>query len=156
MIIIADSSALISLATCEALFLLDSLFEKIQVPKSVYEECTIKDKALSSILELYLKDKIINVSSKESTIPKSLGKGETEAILLYKQQKADRILIDDNRARKIAKQNDCKIIGSLGILLLAKQKNLISFITPYLDVLQNSVLFFNENLIEEVKKMANE
>jgi predicted nucleic acid-binding protein len=156
MIIIADSSALVGLATCEALFLLDKLFDIVQVPKAVYEECTIKGKSVADILENYLKNKVVDVTIGNIDLPESLGKGETQAILLYKQQVADYLLIDDNRARKIAKLNDCKVIGSLGILLLAKQKNLIPLVTPYLEILENSFLFLNENLIEQVKKMAGE
>ena len=132
MIIIADSSALVCLATCEALFLLDKLFEKIQVPQFVYQECSAETKPFSDTLAKYLKDKITNVNFQENElIPKSLGRGETEAILLYKQQMADYILIDDNRGRKVASLNNCRIIGSLGILLLAKKKGLIKEITPY-------------------------
>lgn len=156
MIIIADSSALISLATCETLFLLDELFDEIYVPKSVYEECTIEGKSVAYTLEIYLENKVLEVTNKNSDLPDSLGKGETQAILLYKKQAADYLLIDDNRARKVAKLNNCKIIGSLGILLLGKQKNLIPLITPYLEILENSFLFLDEKLIEQVKKMANE
>jgi predicted nucleic acid-binding protein len=156
MIIIADSSALVGLATCEALFLLDKLFDTVQVPKAVYEECTVEGKSVADILEMYLKDKVIEITIENIGLPESLGKGETQAIHLYKQQVADYLLIDDNRARKIAKQNNCKVIGSLGILLLAKQKSLIPLITPYLEILANSFLFLNENLIEQVKKMAGE
>ena len=49
MLIIADSSSLIALATCDALELLPHLFEAIQVPQAVYEEV---DELLARVLAL--------------------------------------------------------------------------------------------------------
>ena len=46
------------------------------------------------------------------------------------------LLIDDKKGRKIAKLNDIKIIGSLGVLILAKSKNLIHEIRPLMTRLQ--------------------
>ena len=44
MLIIADSSALVALATCNTLYLLDVLFENVRVPQKVFEECSIENK----------------------------------------------------------------------------------------------------------------
>ena len=52
--------------------------------------------------------------------------GETEAMLLYKQIDADKLLIDDQRGRNVAKINHIETIGSLGVLLVAKQRGLIN------------------------------
>ena len=41
MLIVADSSALIALAICNCLELLDRLFEKVMVPKSVFDEVIV-------------------------------------------------------------------------------------------------------------------
>ena len=73
MILIADSSALIALAHCDCLEILEGL----------------------------------------------LGSGEMEAMALYKKLNADWLLIDDEKARKTARFNKIKVIGSLGVLLLA-------------------------------------
>ena len=56
--------------------------------------------------------------------------GETEAMLLYKQLAADKLLIDDKRGRKVAKINQISTIGSLGVLLVAKEKGLIVEVAP--------------------------
>ena len=46
MLIVADSSPLITLAICEGLFLLDGLFDEIAVPQAVYQEVVFEGKPL--------------------------------------------------------------------------------------------------------------
>ena len=48
------------------------------------------------------------------------------------------------------------IIGSLGILLLAKRKGLTSHIRPMIDILQKSQIFISEALVDEALKLAGE
>lgn len=157
MIIVADTSALISLATCEALSLLEKIFGRVVVPKAVFEECTVAEKSFSVIFSEFLADKIIEISPENDWIlPTYLGKGETQALVLYRQIQADYLLLDDWRARKIAQMNNFRVIGSLGTLLTAKEKNLILSILPYLNKLRNSDLFFDDQLLIEVQKLAGE
>lgn len=44
MILVADSSALIALASCDGLSLLDTLFATVIVPEAVYREAIVGDK----------------------------------------------------------------------------------------------------------------
>ena len=77
-------------------------------------------------------------------------------MFLYQKLNADYLLIDDNRARKIAKCNNINIIGSMGILLLAKKQKIIKQTSPFLDSLEKSDLYIGKKLIIEIKKAANE
>jgi hypothetical protein len=52
--------------------------------------------------------------------------GESESVILYEELNADYLLIDDNKARIIAESFDVKCIGSIGLLVIAKQKGLIN------------------------------
>ena len=47
-------------------------------------------------------------------------------------------------------------IGSLGILLVAKQRGLIKEITPLLSLLENSDIYLSKYLIASVLELANE
>jgi predicted nucleic acid-binding protein len=40
MLIVADTPALLALAACEGLDLLDVLFREVRVPPAVFQECT--------------------------------------------------------------------------------------------------------------------
>jgi hypothetical protein len=85
-----------------------------------------------------------------------LGNGELQAMALYKKQHANRLLIDDLRARKAALRNDIHIIGSVGILLLAKENRLISAIKPYLQIIQQTDAHLSPKLIDKALLIAGE
>jgi hypothetical protein len=103
MILIADSSALIALSICNQLVLLEKLFDHIRIPVSVYNEINIPDKPESKRLSSFFKEKIsdIELSSYIISTPR-LGRGELEAMALYKKLNADYLLTDDKQARKTA------------------------------------------------------
>jgi predicted nucleic acid-binding protein len=131
MILVADCSALITLSVCKSLHLLDKLFGTVIVPELVYHEATNSNKPEAEALKIYLADKIQRVDlSGYVYLDGFADAGETEAMLLYKQIRADKLLIDDKRGRKIATINNISTIGSLGILLLAKRTGLINEVAP--------------------------
>lgn len=66
------------------------------------------------------------------------------------------MLIDDKRARKVARLNNIEIIGSQGVLLFAKQKGLIKKIKPLLDKLRTSDIHISQRLIKKTLLLANE
>lgn len=57
MLIIADSSALVALAICDGLRLLDQLFEEIKVPQTVFNEVAVEGKPVAEILRQYLTER---------------------------------------------------------------------------------------------------
>ena len=136
MILVADSSALIALAVCDSLNLLDLLFTEVKVPRAVFVEVSKKSKKEADSLAHYLEDKIIDVEIDRNYIIKegTIEIGELEAMTLYKQLAANWLLIDDRRARKIAELNQIKIIGSLGVLLLGKKKGYLTTIKSKIDI----------------------
>ena len=158
MIVIADSSALVALAVCDVLHLLEPLFGNVRVPQAVFDEVNITNKPQAKVLQEFLADKVVPVSLAMVTIEKSsgLGKGELEAIALYKQKSADLLLIDDARAKKTAYINNVEVMGSLGVLLLAKQQQLIVTIRPLLDKLNESDIFVSDDLLERILVLAGE
>lgn len=58
MILVADASALIALAACNGLPLLDAIFGEVMVPEAVFIEVTQSDKPQSDCLRIYLKGKV--------------------------------------------------------------------------------------------------
>jgi len=82
--------------------------------------------------------------------------GETQAMLLYKEVDADYLLIDDKRGRTVAKINQIKTIGSLGVLLQAKRAGLVPRVAPLIAQIAASPVFMSENLIQTVLELADE
>lgn len=157
MILVADCSALIALSICNRLDLLEQIFGQVIVPEAVYFEATQPNKKQAQQLKIYLEGKVRKVDMQNYIFLDGFADaGETEAMLLYKQIHADKLLIDDQRGRNVAKINDIETIGSLGVLLVAKQRGLIDKIAPLLSQLDNSDIYLSKQLITNVLELANE
>ena len=157
MLIVADSSALIALATCDGLDVILQVYDDIKIPEAVYAEIVSPEKPQSDTLGTFLSGHVIKVDTARWVLAAGgLGRGEIEAMALYKQLSADALLIDDHRARLIAEHNQINCIGALGLLLIAKQQRKISRITPFIQKLRESSIYYGEELLDRVLKLAGE
>lgn len=157
MILVADCSALVALSICDSLHLLEALFTRVAVPESVYLEATKPDKHQAQALKHFLQGKVHQVDLRNYVFLDAFADaGETEAMVLYKQLSADKLLIDDRRGRKVAKINQIDTIGSLGILLAAKAKGLVKDVKPLLRQIEQSDIYLSPSLIATVLELAGE
>jgi hypothetical protein len=157
MLIVADSSALIALATCDGLDVLLKIYNEVKVPQAVYTEVTESDKPQAAVLESFLSGRVVEVDSSHWVLAAgTLGQGEIEAMALYRQLAADALLIDDHRARAIAEHNKINCIGALGVLLSAKQEGKIEKVAPYVQRLRHSSIHYGDALLNKVLSLANE
>lgn len=100
MILVADCSALVALSVCDSLHLLEQLFASVAVPETVYREATEPDKPQAQALKQFFQGKVHPVDlSNYVFLDAFADAGETEAMVLYKQLSADKLLIDDRRGR---------------------------------------------------------
>ncbi|MBU1669121.1 DUF3368 domain-containing protein [bacterium] len=152
--IIGDSSALIALSVVDKLELLEALYENLFVPQAVYDEVTQVGRPQSDKLTKFLQNRVRVVDLNLTKL--GLGLGELEAITLYKELDADVLLIDDNRAKKYAVLNDVKVIGSLGILIKAKENGLIEKVKPLLEGIMKSEVYISEKLMLQVLGICDE
>jgi len=157
MLVVADTSALLALAACESLELLDALFQEVRVPPAVFRECTETGKPSADVLGTYLRERVAEVDLEAFVIAAAgLGRGELEAMALYKRLHADRLLLDDSRARKVARLNGVQVVGSAGVLLLAKSEGLIPSVLPLLKQIQAAGIYLSEPLVSDVRQLAGE
>ena len=86
-----------------------------------------------------------------------LDKGESSAIALAIQLHADLVLIDEKQGRKVAVQQGLSIIGLVGVLEVAKKRNLIPALKPLLNDLIDVANFrISKNLYERTLEAVNE
>ena len=152
--IIGDSSALIALCVVDKLELLEELYGTFYVPQAVYNEVTQVGKPQSDKLKKFLQNRVKKVNLNLTKL--GLGLGELEAITLYKELKASVLLIDDSRAKKYAVLNNVRVIGSLGILIKAKEHRHIGKIKPFLETIMKSGIYISDKLIVQVLEICDE
>jgi predicted nucleic acid-binding protein len=86
-----------------------------------------------------------------------LDRGEAEAIVLAQEVGAGALLIDEPAARNVATEYGLDVIGTLGVLLAAKQNGLIEAVGPQVERLRTELRFFvTEELVEYVIGLAGE
>ena len=61
MLVIADSSALVALATCGVLDILTLIYEDIRVPQAVFDEVSAPDKPQGVIFSSFLAGRVVTV-----------------------------------------------------------------------------------------------
>ncbi len=120
--IVSDSTTLIVLYELKRFELLLNLFNKIYIPKTVFDEINYKKDV---ILPEFIITKKVDDRQKTEELKMILDEGESEAIVLALQMELP-LIIDEKKGRKIAKNLGLKIVGLLGIVLLNIKKGFIS------------------------------
>ena len=152
--IIGDSSALIALSVVNKLELLEQLYENLYVPQAVFDEVTQVGRPQSDKLRRFLQSRVKRVDLNLTKL--GLGLGELEAITLYKKLDAEVLLIDDNRAKKYAMLNGVRVIGSLGVLIKAKEEGYIERVKPLVKEIMKSEVYISDKLMWKVLDICGE
>ena len=119
---VADSSPLVILTKLGCLGFLNRVFPRVYISNEVHHEVVIAGAGLPGASEVskaeWIEVKPVrNPADLHSAQQKyGLGPGEMSAILLAKELGANPILLDDYRARKLAKAEGLEILGSVGLL----------------------------------------
>ena len=158
MIIVADSSPLLSFAILDKLELIEQIFGEVFVPVAVFNELTVSDKPYSKELKEFLKNKVIAVKNIDlvKMLSNEIDLGESEAIALAIEIHIPDILIDDLKGRRIAFFNGLFPVGTIGGLLQAKEKKLIDDIKPLLDILIQNDIRIGKSLYRKALNLASE
>jgi len=144
--VVTDSTGLIGLERMGRLDILPGLFEPILIPPAVQQEFGI------SLPWLQIVTPDIGIATSLKIV---VDDGEAEAIALAYQQGLQ-IILDDQQARKVARNMGISIIGTIGVLVKAKQAELISALKPLLDQLELNGFYMTSALKAEALKVLGE
>ncbi len=75
--------------------------------------------------------------------------GEAEAIVLALEVNADLLLVDYRDARNLAKKLGLQVIGTLGILALAKYNRVLLKVKPVIEELVKKGFWISGRIIDE-------
>lgn len=136
MTVICNATPLINFAAIERLDIMKTLFKEVIIPEAVYQETTQFNFPSAPIILQAVEQQwlqIHQVTAIPDNISNLLDDGEREVIALALYRNEKRVLLDEKEARQVATRFNLQIIGTLGILVLAKQNQIIPQIKPLLD-----------------------
>ena len=155
MIVVSNSSPLIALARIGRLNLLASFYKRILIPAEVHHEVTVAGRGLPGAEEVRKTHWIEVALQKTPPHPsmiqacQNLGAGERGAILLAKSLPADLVLLDEWKARRVARDAGLSVVGCLGILEAGARSGLVSDLRQaYIDLLRHGIRF-DINLLQD-------
>lgn len=149
-IVVADTGTLISLGLAGKIEIIDQIFDEFYIPTAVWKELEkYENPAFPKIYRNQLKSNTLQIKSKNH-LALLMDYGESESVILYHELDADFLLIDDQKARIMAESLGVNCIGSIGLLLVAKQKGLLKNQHSIFQIWLENERYFSKNLLNEV------
>jgi predicted nucleic acid-binding protein len=159
-IIVSNTSPISELAKIGQLEILEQLYGRVCIPQEVFEELANGDhpaRTLVLSLRWIHTHKIGNPEEMQSLfLSTGLHSGECAAIVLAEELSANRLLIDDLAARIEAKARNVPIIGTLGILVVAKKRAIVPSIRDLIDELRRNGTRISQRLYLDILTVAGE
>ncbi|MFZ3216537.1 MAG: hypothetical protein WA192_10800 [Candidatus Acidiferrales bacterium] len=122
MTVVADSSPLVILTKLGYFHLLNNLFPRICISAEVHREVVVAGAGLAGASEVAAAEwlEVRSLRNQAELLAAqqkyALGAGELSSILLAKELRADTVLLDDYKARKLAAAEGLLVRGTAGLL----------------------------------------
>ncbi len=156
---VVNASPLIFLSKAGMLDLMQLIAAKVMVPEPVSQEITRRGQ--DDVTARALLDTPWLVTVPVTDIPTliqswDLGAGES-AVLAYARENPGMIaIIDDGAGRRCADMLNVPLSGTLGLVLLAKQRGKIPAARPVIAQLKRHGMFLSEKVIKRALALVNE
>ena len=156
---VINASPVILLAKAEVIQFLPQLCDELVIPAAVVSE--VHNVHISDAGKIWLASDGKNYVKPFSTIHPALanwrgGAGEAEVISWALQHPGFTAILDDRRARALAKGNGVMVLGSLRVIVIAKQRGFISKARPALEKLRGVGAYVTDELIDRSIELAGE
>ncbi len=156
---VLNASPMITLCKSGQEDLLPQLFGEIVLPGAVWEEVEeggTNDPAAQrlGVVGWIKRDDAVAVAPIIQAW--DLGAGES-AVLSYALARPEyTAVIDDDAGRRCARSLNITVIGTVGLIVLAKRRGLITHVSPGLEALRDAGLWLSDKLIEQLKQQEGE
>ncbi|MCZ7673201.1 MAG: DUF3368 domain-containing protein [Chloroflexi bacterium] len=156
--VILNNTPLVALWLLDQFPLLQTLFGQVIIPTAVHAEfLAIEQAARQQALAASPWIKTTEIfDPRLAQVYLGLDRGESEVLALALERSARLVIMDERQGRRYAQRLALPLTGTLGVLLLAKEKQLITAVSPLIEQLQASNLFFDLELIHHVLQLAGE
>ncbi|MBW1796642.1 MAG: DUF3368 domain-containing protein [Deltaproteobacteria bacterium] len=150
---VINASPIILLGKADLLKTISPLAEKWIIPDGVLNEVQAKrpiDPYLSGLASNseVVRKSVLNIHP--SIAAWDLGQGESEVLTLAFEKPHTGVVLDDLQARKCAELFEIPVIGTLGLVVLAKRKGLITLAKPFIERLAAVGLYINSAILTRI------
>lgn len=150
MIAISDTSPINYLVLIDCTHILPLLFDEVIIPYAVVEE--LNDERAPEVVRQWvsaLPAWAVIRSADAVDDMRELGRGERDAISLAEGLNPDALLMDDWRARKVARARGFPVMGTLLVLEIASQQGIIDLAEAFAR-LQKTSFHVTPELIQSI------
>ena len=147
--VISNNSPLVALWHLDRLSLLRDLYTEVWIPQEVEREFLgTKKKSRQEALNNAPWIKTVDLAdSEKASVYDRLDSCEAAVLALANEHETRLVIIDEKKARQEVLKIGLPFIGTVGILLKAKEEGLIGEIKPLLITLQEKGIYLDESLI---------
>ncbi|MCW7487191.1 DUF3368 domain-containing protein [Leptospira meyeri] len=146
--VISNTSCLILLSKIQQFGILKSLYNSVIITDTVKTE-------FGKNVPDFIKTKNPTQEFSVKSLEQILDSGEASTNALALESKNSLVILDDLKARKIAKNLGLKITGTLGILAKAKKLGIIEDLEKQINELQKKGIWISESVLNEIRKINN-
>jgi len=156
---ICNSSPLISLARIRRLDLIESLAVEVLVPATVMREIEAggsRDAAVTAVRSSLRLRAVPDVDVSAVVRSWQLDPGESQVLAMALGNAGCGVVIDDRAARRCAARASVPMIGTIGLVALARQRGTLKAAAPVYRALRDAGLFLAPALIKAVLAQFDE
>jgi predicted nucleic acid-binding protein len=147
--VISDSSCLIALDNIGMISILKDLYENIYITPEVYSE-------FGQSIEDWIEIKPVENKNYVLLLNQLVDLGEASTIALSLELIDNLMILDDKKARTVANNLNLKFTGLLGVILKAKQQQIISSVSDILNKLKSVNFRISDATESEILRLASE
>jgi uncharacterized protein len=146
MLVVSDTSSVTALLQIGRAGLLTLLFDRVLIAPAVERELL----RFHSTLPEYLGIQAIQDRRSAEALSQELDRGEAEAIVLAEECHAEYLLMDEKLGRSIAEARGLRVVGLLGVLLMAKRAGHITTLADLIAELESQAGFFVSDAVKRI------
>lgn len=163
MTFVCNAGPVIALAKIDRLSLLQELAGSVLIPETVFHEVLAKP-GLDASRIVTASRSFLNVRSSPEILDPSvqfasrhLDAGEQEVIALASSIPAPvTVVLDDAAGRRVASRLGLPLLGFVGLLILAKQRQQIGAVMPLIEQARSHGYWLSDEILEIAKSLARE
>lgn len=161
MIVVSNTTPLIGLASIERFDVLRQIFGVITIPQAVYDEAVLAGREEGGAKRevtnaIWIKTVAVRSRLAVEVLLDEMDLGEAETIVLAGELHADWVLMDEKKGRRKLEQMGMPKIGTLGVLLKARQAGLLATIRPDIERLRRQGFSVSQAVTDAVLAAAGE